>query len=139
METRFRAKSARDTLTAALDDLPYHQADAIRDLLATLDAAVAELAACHNATGADPDGDEDWRLAHRALAEVQSMRKERDNQLVGHTFALLGALTAGRENALVGVKSSPYEALRDMGFDTNSTSRETRSLISMFVHGWSKP
>ncbi len=38
----------------------------------------ADLATCYRLTGADPDGNEDWRLASRAVEEVRRMREELD-------------------------------------------------------------
>lgn len=40
------------------------------------------LADCYRATGADPDGNEDWRLAEHALAEVKRLREELDAEQV---------------------------------------------------------
>jgi hypothetical protein len=44
-----------------------------------------DLAECYRLSGADPDGDEDWRLAPRAVEEVRRMRQELDEsvELVG--------------------------------------------------------
>ena len=36
------------------------------------------LAQCYRLSGADPDGDEDWRLAEEAVEEVTRMRREFD-------------------------------------------------------------
>lgn len=41
-------------------------------------ASEAALAECYRLTGADPDGNEDWRLAPEAVAEVARLRKECD-------------------------------------------------------------
>lgn len=43
-----------------------------------------DLAECYKLTGADPDGNEDWRLAPRAVEAVREFRQEFDkmqNQL----------------------------------------------------------
>jgi hypothetical protein len=37
-----------------------------------------DLAECFRLSGADPDGNEDWRLAPRAVAEVRRMREDLD-------------------------------------------------------------
>lgn len=37
-----------------------------------------DLAECYRLTGADPDGNEDWRLAKDAVEEVRRMRQEVD-------------------------------------------------------------
>lgn len=37
-----------------------------------------DLAECYKLTGADPDGNEDWRLATHAVEEVRRMREELD-------------------------------------------------------------
>src|SRR3990167_8827662 len=54
-------------------------------LLATIEARdarieelIADLAECFRLSGADPDGDEDWRIAPRAVAEVRRLREESD-------------------------------------------------------------
>ena len=38
----------------------------------------ADLAECYRLSGADPDGDEDWRLAERAVEEVRRLRTDYD-------------------------------------------------------------
>lgn len=43
------------------------------------DKAIADLAECFRLTGADPDGNEDWRLSERAVAEVAQLRKDSDD------------------------------------------------------------
>jgi hypothetical protein len=40
------------------------------------DALIAQLAECYRLSGADPDGNEDWRLAPRAVAEVKRLRSD---------------------------------------------------------------
>lgn len=45
-------------------------------LLSLLDAEREHLATCYRLTGADPDGNEDWRLAQEAVAEVRRLRDE---------------------------------------------------------------
>lgn len=37
-----------------------------------------QLAECYRLTGADPDGNEDWRLAEQAVSEVKRLREEFD-------------------------------------------------------------
>lgn len=37
-----------------------------------------DLAECYRLSGADPDGDEDWRLAPRAVAAVRQLRADYD-------------------------------------------------------------
>ena len=41
--------------------------------------AIAALAECYRLTGADTDGDEDWRIARRAVQEVRRLRQEHDD------------------------------------------------------------
>jgi hypothetical protein len=53
-------------------------ADRISELEAHLNAAIHNLAECYRLTGANPDGNEDWRLAEDAVAEVQRLRKNND-------------------------------------------------------------
>ena len=38
----------------------------------------AQLAECYRLSGADPDGNEDWRLASFAVQEVRRLRKDYD-------------------------------------------------------------
>ena len=56
--------------------------DASDALLDAKDAEIADLkmqlAECFRLSGADPDGNEDWRLAPRAVEEVRRLRSERD-------------------------------------------------------------
>jgi len=44
----------------------------------TIEEAIAKLAECFRLTGDDPDGDEDWRLADRAVEAVRQMRLRLD-------------------------------------------------------------
>lgn len=44
----------------------------------TIESLIAALAQCYRLTGADPDGDEDWRLAPHAVEEVKRLRAEHD-------------------------------------------------------------
>lgn len=53
-------------------------AQTCHDAADALTAAHAALAECYRLTGADPDGDEDWRLAPHAVAEVKRLREESD-------------------------------------------------------------
>lgn len=47
-------------------------------LTAENEKLTAQLAQCYILSGADPDGDEDWRLATMAVAEVKHLREEDD-------------------------------------------------------------
>lgn len=38
----------------------------------------ADLAECYRLSGADPDGNEDWRIAPYAVVEVERLRRESD-------------------------------------------------------------
>ena len=49
--------------------------DELRQRIAALEADLAE---CYRLTGADPDGNEDWRLAPQAVREVTRLRQESD-------------------------------------------------------------
>ncbi len=51
----------------------------ITDLIQEKMAAEGRLAECFRLTGGDPDGNEDWRLASDAVAEVRRLRKESDD------------------------------------------------------------
>lgn len=43
-----------------------------------LDETTHALAECYRLSGADPDGDEDWRLAPHAVSEVTRLRNDYD-------------------------------------------------------------
>jgi hypothetical protein len=53
-------------------------ANAIARLTEHLVAREADLAECFRLTGADPDGNEDWRIARDAVDEVRRLRTESD-------------------------------------------------------------
>ena len=55
-------------------------------------ALQAQLATCFKLSGADPDGNEDWRLAPHAVDEVTRLRNDYD-ELGDETEALRGQLT----------------------------------------------
>jgi hypothetical protein len=48
---------------------------AAQDKIKTLESQLAE---CYRLTGADPDGNEDWRLAQHAVSEVRDLRRDHD-------------------------------------------------------------
>ena len=51
----------------------------LRGMSAEIRRLQGVLADCYRATGADPDGNEDWRLADKALDRVRSLRKVYDS------------------------------------------------------------
>lgn len=55
--------------------------------------AIAALAECYRASGADPDGMEDWRLAQHAVEAVKDLRRDYDAE----TRPLLEALDHARK------------------------------------------
>lgn len=58
---------------------------------------IARLAECYRWSGADPDGNEDWRLAEHAVEEVKRLREESDAEnarLDAENAALKSQLTA---------------------------------------------
>lgn len=61
------------------NDPLYEMADFARTLERELNAALSNLAQCYLLTGADPDGNEDWRLAPYAVSEVARLRAEHDD------------------------------------------------------------
>lgn len=63
------AEAKRQALEA---DASFYECQAERDQLVT------QLAECYRLSGADPDGNEDWRLAPHAVGEVQRLRQEHD-------------------------------------------------------------
>lgn len=73
-------------------------ADMLVDLARRLteqDAEIARLlgllADCYRATGADPDGNEDWRLAEDAVTEVQRLRQDSEAEILAAEQALAAA------------------------------------------------
>lgn len=56
-------------------------------------ALEAQLAECYRLSGADPDGNEDWRLAPQAVEEVRRLRQESDEA----DQSLLDELRVARE------------------------------------------
>lgn len=78
----------RETIRTALEiekatPSPEHvvmlYADAVAALCDEHERLEKTLADCYRATGADPDGNEDWRLAEHALAEVKRLAAERED------------------------------------------------------------
>lgn len=51
---------------------------ALADARAQIDILTRALAECYRLTGADPDGNEDWRLAPQAVREVSRLRDDHD-------------------------------------------------------------
>ena len=47
----------------------------------TLEEALHDLAECYRLSGADPDGNEDWRLAPYAVEAVRELREDYDRLL----------------------------------------------------------
>ncbi len=62
-----------DFYLSARQDLPA--------ALAYVEELEGDLAECYRLSGADPDGNENWRLAPRAVGEVRRMREESDAAL----------------------------------------------------------
>jgi len=54
---------------------------ALREAAAVLETQTKALAECYRLSGADPDGNEDWRLASNAVEEVRRLRTESDAQI----------------------------------------------------------
>lgn len=64
-------------LCEVVDEAPHD------NQIIVLQAALAE---CYRLTGADPDGNEDWRLAPNAVAEVRRLREQADEiEIAFHT------------------------------------------------------
>jgi ribulose bisphosphate carboxylase small subunit len=51
---------------------------AVEEIISEIERLQHDLAECYRLSGADPDGDDDWRLAERAVTEVKRMRGEYD-------------------------------------------------------------
>jgi signal transduction histidine kinase len=64
--------------------------------------AIADLAECYRLSGADPDGNEDWRLAPSAVAEVRRLRHDYDEACT-EACELRAALSALVERTDMGV------------------------------------
>ena len=69
-----RAEKAADRMAIGLPSLP-DKTGGDYDKVVELQHQLAE---CYRLSGADPDGNEDWRLAPRAAEEVKRMRDELD-------------------------------------------------------------
>ena len=86
----------RDEVEEANAELERRQAKVMK-----LRAEVAErnawLAECFRLSGADPDGNEDWRLAPSAVAEVRELRDEYD-QVCDELQRLRAVVEAARES-----------------------------------------
>lgn len=81
-------KPTYDELESYIERLDRQRTDA----QATITALQAQLATCFKLSGADPDGNEDWRLAPHAVEEVTRLRKDYD-ELGDETEALRDQLT----------------------------------------------
>lgn len=68
----------------AVSAVPTWAQDEHNALVDLLLAAQRDLAECYRLSGADPDGDEDWRLAELAVMEVRQMREEWDAERAQH-------------------------------------------------------
>jgi hypothetical protein len=73
-----------DKRLADLEDHLIHASAAgwalvVSDVRGELKQLHAWLAECYRLTGADPDGNEDWRLAPYAVQEVKRLREDSDH------------------------------------------------------------
>lgn len=69
----------RERMITLADNVLLKQKDA------QIDRLTADLAECYRLSGADPDGNEDWRLALRAVEEVRRLRADYDADLGTNT------------------------------------------------------
>lgn len=60
-----------ETIKAMYGDV--HPVDQLVEYIESLHGQLAE---CYRLTGADPDGNEDWRLAPQAVVEVRRLRED---------------------------------------------------------------
>jgi hypothetical protein len=73
-----------DAIEAGLRDGRYdcrvpEDTDAVRWLVGEIKWMRDALGECYQLTGADPDGNENWRLAPHAIDEVRRLRADHDN------------------------------------------------------------
>lgn len=90
---------------------------ALRAMTERGEAAERQLAECYRLTGADPDGNEDWRLAGHAVSEVKATRAENDA-----LSDLVDKLTQERDRlraALEGLREKCQQELR--GYEAGAT------------------
>jgi hypothetical protein len=80
------------TIPVQHDDDDFYINTTLADAQATIAALQAQLATCFKLSGADPDGNEDWRLAPHAVEEVTRLRNDCD-ELGDETGALREQLT----------------------------------------------
>lgn len=57
------------------------EAECNKPLRAEIERLTGQLAECYRLTGADPDGNEDWRLAPQAVVEVKRLREQTDAEI----------------------------------------------------------
>lgn len=109
------------------------------------DERIAELeswlAECYRQSGADPDGNEDWRLAHQAVGEVTHMRVELDeadernakleDALEQTTVALKAAMSAFSSIVHDTGDKDYFEVVRSIGETTVAPALDrARGLLS---------
>lgn len=69
--------------------------DGLKEAKEYIEKLEHDLAACYRLSGADPDGNEDWRLAPRAVGEIRRLidesyeQRAEDKREWGRTFKLL--------------------------------------------------
>jgi hypothetical protein len=80
------------TIPVQHDDDDFYINTTLADAQATIAALQAQLATCFKLSGADPDGNEDWRLAPHAVEEVTRLHNDCD-ELGDETGALREQLT----------------------------------------------
>ena len=92
------------------DEMPKIPADFPHVLCDRVKQLEGWLAECYRLTGADPDGNEDWRLADsRAVEEVRELREDCDrygNERDRYKDAMLAALDALNVHAFGGLGNS---------------------------------
>lgn len=96
---RLRDGTVFDEVNAAIRRTTAFHQEAIAALTRERDAIIAQLAECFRMSGADPDGDEDWRLAGSAVQAVGQLREDYDAACTTECAAIARAEKAERELA----------------------------------------
>jgi hypothetical protein len=83
--TRAFWRGSCDPDEVELRQLRLYEADLMERAATALERQIADLAECYRMTGADPDSNEDWRLAGEAVQAVAELRELYDELTIGLT------------------------------------------------------
>lgn len=121
-------KALRDGLAEAKRQ--YLEADGqYHECLIERDQLITQLAECYRLSGADPDGNEDWRLAPHAVEEVKRLREESDE---------LG-MRYNRRTDILNNHIAREKVLEERVSELQNTIRETLDESAAVKHGLVDP